>query len=78
MDGFVVTLKQDNSPLGQIGYWAGNSITESLDDALFLPDIVVARQTAGTLQNQFTDRTVLVAPVTKGIQLTNVVSSSLP
>lgn len=68
MDGYVIVLESDetNNPSA---YWAGDATTSNLDDVAFFADIVAARQVAGNLQSQYTDRTVKVTAAIKGIQL---------
>lgn len=68
MDGYVIVLQNDegNDPPT---YWAGDATTSNLDNVTFFTDIVAARQSAGNLQTQYTDRTVSIAPATKGITL---------
>lgn len=68
MDGHVIAFKSDDSK-APITYWDGNTETAELDLSLLIENKVTARQTAGTLQSQYTDREVLVLPASKGIQL---------
>lgn len=68
MDGFVIVLEHDEGN-SDPAYWASTATTQNLDDVAFFSDIVSARQAAGPLQSQFTDRTVKIVPATKGIQL---------
>jgi hypothetical protein len=68
MDGYVIVLEHDDDS-STPAYWASSATTNNLDDVAFYSDIVAARQAAGTLQNQFTDRTVKIVPASKGIQL---------
>lgn len=68
MDGYVIVLEHDegNHPPA---YWASTATTQDLNDVTFFTDIVTARQAAGPLQSQFTDRSIRVVAATKGIYL---------
>lgn len=68
MDGYVIVLEHDEAG-DTPAYWAGDATTSNLDNVAFFSDVVSARQTAGTLQSQYTDRTVKIAAATKGIVL---------
>ncbi len=68
MDGYVIVLEHDEGNDSST-YWAGDATTSNLDDVAFFSDVVAARQAAGNLQSQFTDRTVRIASATKGIRL---------
>lgn len=65
--GYVLVLEDDDA--NTLSYWAGSGVTTNLDDVSFFDDIVAARQTAGTIQSQYTGHTVRVSPATKGITL---------
>ncbi|MUL39348.1 hypothetical protein [Gloeocapsopsis dulcis] len=67
MDGFVICLISDAD--GSVGYWGGSAITQDLIQTTFFEDVGAARQAAGTLQNQYTDREIQVVPASKGITL---------
>lgn len=76
MDGYVIVLEHDegNQPPA---YWTGSATTGDLNEVTFFSDLVSARQAAGTLQTQFTDRSIRVVPATKGIYLKTPLSSSV-
>lgn len=67
MDGFVISLHQDNSQ--ELKYWAVNSLVTDLNDAELISDVAVARSSASALQIQHLDSLVTVHPAFKGIQL---------
>lgn len=75
MNGYILSLKHDDE--SQIKYWAENNMTQNINDASFIPDVVNARRSAAALQNQFLDHAVTVLPAFKGVQLRNVVSTTI-
>lgn len=68
MDGHIIAFKEDANNTS-ITYWDGTNGISDLDQSLFISDIVTARQTAGTLQTQYTDREVIILAASKGVQL---------
>lgn len=82
MNGYVIVLEHDEGDQPP-AYWANSATTQNLDEVTFFNDVTSARQTAGTLQTQYTDRSIKVVPATKGIYLktptpptTNVVADT--
>lgn len=76
MDGYVIVLEHDEGN-DSLAYWAGDATTSNLDNVVFFNDIVAARQAAGNLQSQYTDRTVRIASATKGIRLNTPTTSPI-
>lgn len=72
--GFVLVLEDDDAKT--VSYWAGSGVTTNLDDVAFFDDIVSARQSAGTIQSQYTGHSVRVSPATKGITLVTATQTS--
>ena len=68
MIGYVIVLEHDEGDQPP-AYWANTATTQNLDEVTFFSDVVSARQTAGNLQTQFTDRSIKVVSATKGIHL---------
>lgn len=66
MNGYVIVLESDESS-NPASYWAGDAATSELDKSAFFTDITAARQSAGNLQSQYTDKTVRVVKASKGI-----------
>lgn len=57
MEHYILIFNHDDTSLSA-SYWDGTSSTTDLNKATLLPDLVTARQTAGGLQSQYTDRQV--------------------
>lgn len=75
MDGYVIAFKTDVDN-ESMSYWDSTNEVKDLDQSLFIDSLIAARQTAGTLQTQFTDREVVVLAASKGVQLKSSVSTS--
>lgn len=68
MNGYVIVLEHDEGDQPP-AYWASTATTQNLDEVTFFSDVVSARQAPGTLQSQYTDRSIRVVSATKGIHL---------
>lgn len=75
MKGYVITMTIDGE--ATTNYWDGSAPIGQVDGALFIDDLATARQTAGSLQAAYTDRSVGVLAANKGIQLTPPVVAAL-
>lgn len=68
MERFIIQFDPDAAGEPNT-YWNGTTPVSAISEALLFPSLVVGRQTAGTLQTQFTDREVVVKRVTVTIAL---------
>lgn len=73
MERFVVQFDPDADGAANT-YWDGTSETSNLNSANLYSSLVAARQAAGPLQAQFTDRDVNVKKVTVTIALVSDVA----
>lgn len=67
MKGYVITMQVDGD--ASTTYWDGTVPVQDIDKALFIESLASARQTAGSLQSGYTDRTINVLGANKGIQI---------